>query len=172
MSMPSLAAEQITMAASIDVLKGVGPAAMEVFRKAGFGTIAQLKAFDGEDRRLLMAIEEIKNQPDITHLLPDYWLRLGSRCINIIYRVQSAEASPFVPDAYMCPISLTWFEDPVVAPSGHSFSRAHILQWLTHNLSNPITRQHLSQDALYPNSYLQEATHHYRLHHQRVSIVD
>jgi len=144
---------------------------MEVFRKAGCGTLAEIKAFHGEDRRILAVIEEIKKQPDKTHLLPDYWLRLGSRCIDIMYRVQSAEASPFVPDAYMCPISLTWFEDPVVAPSGHSFSRAHILQWLRHNSSDPMTREPLNQDALYPNSYLQEATHHYRLHHQRFSIV-
>ena len=164
------------MSASIDTMHGVGEAAMEVFRLAGFSTIKQLKDFDAEDRKLESAIAQIKIRPELDYRLPSYWLALGTRCVNIIHRAKSAEAKPYVPAEYMCPITLDWFDDPVVAPSGHSFSRAALLQALASNPRNPTTREPLTLDQagklLYTNFSLRHVVEHYSLNHQRFSILD
>lgn len=40
-------------------------------------------------------------------------------------------ASPSVPNALLCPISLHVMEDPVfLSPTGHSYDRKYICQWL------------------------------------------
>lgn len=72
----------------------------------------------------------------------------------------------------MCPLSLDWYADPVTAPSGHSFSRASIIESLQHDKRDPITREPLIESQLYPNRALRSIVHHYRLHHQRFSILD
>ena len=156
------------MSASIDTMHGVGEAAMEVFRLAGFRTIMQLKAFDAEDK-VKSAIAQIKTRPELDHRPSSYWLALGTRCVNIVYYAKSAQATPYVPDEYMCPITLDWFDDPVVAPSGHSFSRAALLESLAGDPRNPITREPLSIEQtgklVYTNFSLRHAVEHYRLNH-------
>ena len=67
------------MSATIDTMHGVGEAAMEVFRLAGFRTIMQLKAFDAEDK-VKSAIAQIKTRPELDHRPSSYWLALGTRC--------------------------------------------------------------------------------------------
>lgn len=162
--------QEVTMAASIGTMEGVGIAALEVFETAGFRHIWQLKAFDGEDAKLWDAIHKIRNARE--HTRDDaYWRRLVTRCINIIYRARSAEATAYVPAEYMCPITLDWFHDPVVAPSGHSFSREAIEEHLNHSATNPLTRDFLSKEQLYQNLSLADAVHHCRLHHQRFGIL-
>lgn len=160
------------MSASIATMAGVGAATMEVFREAGYTTIQQLVVFDAEDRRLQEAIRRIKQRPEKAAFPASYWRAMGTRCVNIIYRARSKQATPYVPDEYMCPISLGWFADPVVAPSGHSFSRADILSWLERDGRNPMTREPLTIDQLYANKSLADAVNHYRLHHQKFSILD
>lgn len=159
------------MAASIRSMEGVGSAAVEVFEVAGFTKIGQLANFDCQDTKLYAAISTIRQNPK--HSLKDdaYWKRLFTRCINIIYRARSAEATPYVPEEYMCPISLDWFHEPVVAPSGHSFSKAWIEEHLSRSSSNPITREALTRDQLYENLALKAAVEHCRLHHERFGIL-
>ena len=173
---PEAPEQEVAMSASIDTMHGVGEAALEVFRLAGFKTIMQLKAFDVEDRKLKSAIAQIKTRPELDHRPSSYWQALGTRCVNIIYCAKSAQATPYVPDEYMCPITLQWFDDPVVAPSGHSFSRAALLESLASDPRNPITREPLSIEQagklLYTNFSLRHAVEHYRLNHQRFSILD
>jgi hypothetical protein len=41
--------QEVTMAASIGTMEGVGIAALEVFETAGFNQIGQLKAFNGDE---------------------------------------------------------------------------------------------------------------------------
>ena len=162
--------QEITMPASIGSMEGVGPAALEVFELAGFRTILQLKAFDGDDVKLRDAIRKIRNARD--HMRNDtYWKGLFTRCINIIYRARSAEATDYVPHEYMCPLSLDWYHDPVVAPSGHSFSRQWIEEHLKHSSTNPLTRDTLRMEELYTNVALQQAVSSYRLRHQRYRII-
>eukprot|EP00798_Chlamydomonas_sp_ICE-L_P011732 gene11732-biopygen14937 len=97
---------------------------------------------------------------------------LMSRCINVIYRIRSAQASDFVPSEYMCPLTLDWFIDPVVTASGHSYSRAAIEEWLTTSSADPLTRTNIGGAPIYSNVAMKNALDHYRLHYQRFRILD
>lgn len=148
--------QESTMSTAVGSMKGVGPAALEVFETAGFRYIWQLQTFDGEDMKLWKAIHEVRNTHN--HVRDDaYWKRLFARCIDIIYKAKSADAADFVPDEYMCPLSLDWYLDPVVVPSGHSFSRLWIEDHLKKSTTNPLTGRSLHPGELYPNSALKEA---------------
>jgi hypothetical protein len=163
--------QEITMCASIWSMEGIGPAALEVFETAGLREMWQLNAFDGEDGKLNDAICKIRNARDCSMWDDAYWRRLFTRCINIIFRARSAEATDYVPHEYMCPLSLDWYHDPVVARSGHSFSRQWIDEHLKHSQTNPMTRGAMCQDELYKNIALQQAVSSYRLNYQRYRIV-
>ena len=92
------------------------------------------------------------------------------RCI--IYRARSAQATDFVSDKYMCPITLDWFEDPVFVASGHSYSRHSIEGHLSRSALDPLTRMDISGKPVYANHALRAAVEHYRLHYQRFKILD
>ena len=62
-----------------------------------------------------------------------------------------------VPYHFVCPISLSLMEDPVVTPSGVSYERECIEKWVKHNRSDPLTREPLLLKDLYPNKYLCDA---------------
>ena len=66
------------------------------------------------------------------------------------------------PPEYTCPITLDWLVDPVVAPSGHSFSRAAIMRHLATSRTDPVTRQPLAPGQLYPNRALRDAVERVR----------
>lgn len=165
-----MAEQEVTMSASICTIEGIGKQVVEVFEAAGYFTIQQLKEFNADDRRLWAAVEARKARVD--HAYPDpYWRRLFTRCINIIYRARSAEATDFVPDEYMCPITLDWYLDPVVTASGISYSRHAIEEHLQNSQLDPATRMDLSGNPLYANIALRHAVEHYRLHFQRFRIL-
>ena len=65
-----------------------------------------------------------------------------------------------------CPITLCLFEDPVLAPSGHSYSKAAIVKYVEAYGRCPMTRQSLSVRQLLPNRALLDAV----LHHQVVFL--
>jgi len=167
--------QEITMASNISSIRGVGQQAVDVFESAGYFTIQQLYNFDGEDRRLHGGLEVIKEKMK-QQGLPDrpdsYWKNLFTRCINIIYRAKSAQATDYVPVEYMCPISLDWLHDPVVAASGISYSRSKIEEHLTHASIDPVTGIDLTGTPLYPNIALRNILNHYRLNYQRFRILD
>ena len=158
------------MSASIRTIEGIGPQAVEIFEAAGFRTIQHLKDFNAQDRLLWSKIEERKASSG--GVFPSsYWLRLMSRCINIIIRVRSAEACDFVPNEYMCPLSLDWFVDPVVVASGMSYSRMMIEEHLASSSTDPITREEIGGMPMYANIALRHAVEHYRAHFQRFRIM-
>lgn len=157
------------MTQPISAVDGVGPLAVEVFGKAGYTTVGDLKAFKADDRRIQSVLDKLKaSRPEYPSC---YWRRLGTRCANIIYRVQSSEAAPIVPHAFMCPLSLDWFTDPVVAPSGHTYERGEIIEWIQRRGSDPLTRQPLIVSQLYPNTALLEAQDFYRRNHLKFSVL-
>ncbi len=161
------------MSSSIRNMQGIGPQAVEAFEAAGFHTIAQLKNFDGEDRRLWSAILTLKEGRGRDFQMPmSYWRRLMTRCINIIYRARSAEATDFVPHVCMCPLSLDWYEDPVVTASGISYSRASLEEWLETSSVDPVTRVDLSGTRHFSNIALRNLVDKYRLHFQRFKLLD
>ena len=163
--------QEVTMAASIRTLEGVGPQAVEIFEAAGFRTIQHLREFNGDDRRLWAAIETRKSRPDQAHLPAAFWRRLLTRCINIVYRARCAEATDFVPHEYMCPLTLDWFYDPVVVASGASYSRHAIEEHLKESPYDPLTRKDLTGLPIYDNIALRHAVEQYRLHHQRFRVM-
>jgi hypothetical protein len=163
--------QEVVMVSRISAIKGIGKQAVEVFERAGFLYIIQLANFKGDDHKLLTAIQSIKD--DSVQCFPEsYWRRLMTRCINIIYRVKSTQATDFVPDEYMCPISLDWFEDPVVVASGHSYSKHSIEEHLQVSKFDPLTRIDISDKPIYSNFALKSAVEHYRLNYQRFRILD
>lgn len=166
-----MAEQQVTLGASIRTIEGIGPQVIDIFEAAGFYTIEQLVNFDGEDRKLLEVIEARKAAKNGA-FPTSYWKRLATRCINIIYRARSAEPLDFVPHEYMCPITLDWFDDPVVTASGHSYSREAILNHLSSGRDqDPLTGTRIAGKPLYDNVALKLAVEHYRRHHQLYSIL-
>lgn len=97
------------MADNLNKIERVGKVSMDVFLRAGLNTVGNFA------QRIQQAIDVLylkKKDPSLIIILE----RSCSSCSRIIQRVRSAEAFPFAPSKYMCPISLDWMEDPVVTP--------------------------------------------------------
>jgi hypothetical protein len=158
----NLAPEQcVTLASLINVLEGVGPQAVELFNKAGFFSIKDLKDFDGADRVLNEALGTLQaEQPDRP---AQYWNLLCTRCINIIHRAQNAMPDEFVPDEFMCRITHGYYDDPVVTPCGISYSRLALETHLNNTGCDPITKERLPINDCYRNFALIDAVAYYRL---------
>lgn len=160
------------MASRIREMRGIGPQAVEAFETAGFYTIQQLKNFNGEDRRLWNAIERIRNERGDRAFPSAYWRRLMTRCINIVYRARSAESTDYVPYECMCPLSLDWYQDPVITASGISYSRAYLEESLEHSSLDPVSRIDLAGTQHYSNIALRDLVEQYRLNFHRYRILD
>jgi hypothetical protein len=65
------------------------------------------------------------------------------------------------PEEYLCPITLTLMNDPVIGSDGRSYERSAILQWLRTNPHSPITRQPMNASSLKPNYALKSAIERY-----------
>jgi STIP1 family protein 1 len=62
-----------------------------------------------------------------------------------------------IPHHFRCCITFDLLRDPVVAPSGVSFERNKILEYLKKSKEDPTTRQPLDESQLYPNNNLRDA---------------
>lgn len=163
--------QEVVMTDSIRIIKGIGKQAVQVFERAGFFHVKQLTNFKADDTKLWAAIQSIRSESP--QCFPEsYWRRLMTRCINIVYRARSAQATDFVPEEFMCPITLDWFDDPVVVASGNSYSRHSIEEHLALSPLDPLTRMDISNKPVYANHALRSAVEHYRLHYQRFRILD
>ena len=65
------------------------------------------------------------------------------------------------PQAFLCPISYDVMVDPVIDPSGTSYEKNIILQWLLQNSTSPVTQRQLRPKQLIPNQALQTAIHEF-----------
>lgn len=164
------------MSSLIEKIPGLGEVTLEAFNRAGYRTVQDLYTFDvgdvAGDRRLMEAIGDMrKERNEGKAALPDrYYRSLGTRCVNIVNRVRNARALPYVPDHFLCKISLDLMVDPVVAPSGYTYERANIEEWIRMNPCDPMTRENLNQEQLYPNRSLREALIYYRDNFQSFEI--
>ncbi|CAG8843057.1 14437_t:CDS:1 [Gigaspora margarita] len=141
---------------------------MDVFLRAGFNTIGDLKEEGAYAQRIQQAIDILKEKrPQFDD---NYWDALARRCCRIIERVKNAQAYPFIPSQYMCTITFDWMEDPVIAPSGISYDRKGLERWINIHHSDPHTRQPLTMDQVYTNRNLKDAIEHYRNNFLRFSI--
>jgi len=65
--------------------------------------------------------------------------------------------SPSDIECFVCPILMTVMESPVITPSGKSYERRGIEDWLKDHNTDPLTRQPLKKDDLIPNLNLRDA---------------
>ena len=72
-------------------------------------------------------------------------------------RDAGAAAERDLPPGFICPISQEIMIDPMITPSGRSFERALIEDWVRQSGTDPLTRQALRLDQLIPNRDLKEA---------------
>jgi len=61
------------------------------------------------------------------------------------------DADDEVPEDFLCPITTTVMEDPVVAADGMTYERKAIEEWLARKKTSPLTGQDLESVVLYPN---------------------
>lgn len=60
-----------------------------------------------------------------------------------------------IPDEFVCPITLTIMNHPLVTRSGQNFERSAILNWLSQSKECPLTRQPMKPSDLIPNRALE-----------------
>ncbi|CAE8695860.1 unnamed protein product, partial [Polarella glacialis] len=111
-------------------------------------------------------------------LLPsrgDYGLRWGegaARCFSIesdFDEDESVRLMP-IPECFICPMSQTPMEDPVMTVDGNVYERSYIEQWMRHRLqqklrvTSPATNQELPSHRLVSLSALQKAIEAYLAH--------
>eukprot|EP00906_Rhabdomonas_costata_P005557 RCo008312 len=56
-----------------------------------------------------------------------------------------------VPESFLCPLTHAVFQDPVTAPSGNTYERVAIVEWIRSKGTDPMTRAPLTEAQLVPN---------------------
>ncbi|CAI5760413.1 unnamed protein product [Candida verbasci] len=75
---------------------------------------------------------------------------------------ESSSSKSNDPPDYLCdPISFNLFFEPIITPSGQSFEKSWLLQHLSNNEFDPLTRQKLAKDQCYPNLGLESCVDQY-----------
>jgi len=82
------------------------------------------------------------------------------------FTAQTQRQEPAVPihfdlDMLICPLSFELLEDPVTTPSGHTYSRCAIEDWITQKGTCPVTNRPLCSRQLRTNYDLQNILHQY-----------
>lgn len=140
-------------------IPNIGRSALEVFLLAGLRTVNDIINYDiKNDKRLMDAITIIKNNRAMETA---YWNKLHERCIAIIIKTQNQDAIPYIPSQYICPLTLSIIWDPVVSPSGYTYEKTAITEFIRKYGCDPVTRQIITDKPLYPNVQLKEAIQHY-----------
>ena len=153
-------------------LHGVGSISLRVFNKAGFSKIADLYSRLNQEAAVRAAAEELAVLDGTADT--GRWRALAIYCGDIIRRVRSAEARPFVPEHFLCPITYACMEEPVVTRHGHSYER-HAIERVAnhpdpHQRIDPLARLPIAADDLFPNRALQEAIEFYHARALRFSV--
>jgi hypothetical protein len=152
------------MSHRISSIPRIGPFTTMMFGHVGYQTLEQLKNFNvvrdsDHYRRFMEDMQTLKAEnPGYT---PKFWKRAMTRCMNIINAVQSAEALPVAPEYFLCFISGSIMEDPVVLPNGTSCERSEIEEWIEQKGTCPFTRKPLSVEQLISNRHLRDAIDDY-----------
>ena len=66
-----------------------------------------------------------------------------------------------IPREYICPITLTIMEDPVICEDGQTYERISIM--MLSNSISPITRQYINKNNLIPNRAIKDAIERFKL---------
>ena len=59
-----------------------------------------------------------------------------------------------IPQAFVCPITLTIMKNPVIDADGNTFEEEAILQWIAVHHNSPITRNPMTRSSIKPNRAL------------------
>ena len=68
-------------------------------------------------------------------------------------------------ESYCCPISGEIMEDPVITPSGITYDKKSIEQWLQKKPIDPLSKKPLKKEELIPNRALKESIIEYKKSH-------
>ena len=139
----------------------IGKQVIEVFSTAGIRTINDIYNYDlANDTRLSDAINKLQQDKAMES---HYWIKLNERCLKVIIKIQNPDALPYVPNCFMCPLTLDIMWDPVITQSGYTYERKAISDFIRKYGIDPFTKGSLKDNDLIPNIQLKEAIAHYRL---------
>ena len=164
------------MATRIRAMRGIDALSAAALEAAGVCTAGDAAAFrpaGGGDAKLWGAVTAVCAPGGGGGLVADlgteeFKRALFSRCKSILSWLRGG-ADRVVPREFMCPLSLTWFQDPVITPRGHSYSRQWILDYLDMEATDPLAppgaaQERLEAKDLVDNRVLQAATEFFREH--------
>lgn len=72
------------------------------------------------------------------------------------------------PKEYLCPMSMEIMTEPVVTPSGVSYNRPAVEEWINEHHSDPASKAPLLNDHLYPNLALRDMIQRWLVEHKYV----
>lgn len=153
-------------------IDGVGNTTLRIFHHAGFAKVGDVYSRSGQEdavRAAAMACAEADGIVDRGH-----WRALATRCINVIRRIRSAEARSVEPEHFLCPITYLCMEDPVITRYGYTYER-HAIERIAQDPDpgkrlDPIARQLIVLDDLFPNRALRKAIDYHHDHSVRFSV--
>ena len=88
-------------------LHDVGKFTVACFKEAGMETVGSIKHNKHAHHDLQLAIDRMKQTIDRPAAA---WHRQGTRLDDVVRRIQHPTAHGYVPAAFMCPISMSWYE--------------------------------------------------------------
>lgn len=154
----------IPLSSSIRALRGPGEAFYRVLESVGVTTVEGLLSVTEEmvDRGILNARILRAKRP------VNFWRATRERCLSASNTIKTQYRALPVPDEFCCPITCDFLADAVITPSGYTYSRAPLLEFLSKTPRDPITQQPLNASQLIPNRAAQECADYYRRHHMLV----
>eukprot|EP00210_Caulerpa_lentillifera_P004768 g4552.t1 len=78
-------------------------------------------------------------------------IELGSMTLR-----EQKRLTQLTPRSFLCPISMELMTEPVICPSGVTYDRKSITQWIEEHHSDPATKASMKTDDLYPNLTLRD----------------
>ena len=74
-----------------------------------------------------------------------------------------------IPNEFLCPITLTIMQDPILMPDGQSYERNAIEAALALSPKSPITQQPMTMEDGIPNTSLLARIQEYQAQHQPIT---
>jgi hypothetical protein len=135
--------------------------ALRVFRKSGLFYVQDVKSYDGQERKVLNAIGDIKREEHSIGIFRDqYWTIMEARCMEILVRMRSSECFQLYPEAFMCALTGILMMNPVILPSGYSCDETKIM-WERGLIADPFSSALVSSKSVYPNNALRSLIERY-----------
>lgn len=72
------------------------------------------------------------------------------------------------PKEYLCPMSMEIMTEPVVTPSGVTYNRPAVEEWIDEHHSDPASKSPLLNDHLYPNLALRDMIQRWLVEHRYI----